>query len=57
MRALADRLVEGRATEFDRVTAVADHLRANYRYSLDTPRLPAGADAVDRFLFTDHVGF
>ncbi|HEV3232434.1 MAG TPA: transglutaminaseTgpA domain-containing protein, partial [Candidatus Dormibacteraeota bacterium] len=57
VRRLADTLVAGRTTEYDRVTAIADHLRAGYRYSLDTPRLPAGADAVDRFLFVDRVGF
>jgi transglutaminase-like putative cysteine protease len=44
-------------TEYDKVRAVVDHLQQNYRYSLDTPRLPTGADAVDQFLFADHVGF
>ncbi|MDQ6747641.1 MAG: transglutaminaseTgpA domain-containing protein, partial [Candidatus Dormibacteraeota bacterium] len=55
--ALAASLAHGRTTEYDRVQATTDYLRRNYRYSLDTPRLPSDADAVDRFLFTDHVGF
>ena len=54
---LADRLAQGRPTEYDKVRAIVDHLQQNYPYSLDTPRLPSGADAVDRFLFVDRVGF
>jgi hypothetical protein len=57
VKQLADRLAAGHATEYDRVAAISDYLRGNYRYSVDTPRLPSGADAVDQFLFTDHVGF
>jgi len=57
VRVLANQLVQGQPTEYDRVVAVADYLRSNYRYSLDTPRLPGDADAVDQFLFVDHVGF
>jgi len=57
VRDLADRLAAGALTEYDQVNAIAGYLRSHYRYSLDTPRLPGGADAVDRFLFVDHVGF
>ena len=57
VKRLADDLVTGRATEYDRVAAITQYLRSNYRYSLDTPRLPTGSDAVDQFLFVDHVGF
>ncbi len=57
VRQLADQLVAGQETEYDRVAVTADFLRSHYRYSLDTPRLPGGADAVDQFLFVDHVGF
>lgn len=57
VKQLADRLTAGQPTEFDKVAAVVSYLRTNYRYSLDAPRLPAGADAVDRFLFVDRVGF
>lgn len=57
VKALADRLVVGKETEYDQVQAIAGYLRENYAYSLDTPRLQSGADAVDQFLFSDHVGF
>ncbi len=57
VRELADRLAAGEGTEYDKVTAIADYLRSHYRYSLDAPRLPRDADAVDQFLFVDHVGY
>nr|WP_281373359.1 transglutaminase domain-containing protein [Kineococcus aurantiacus] len=37
--------------------AVAAYLRANARYSVDSPVPAPGRDAVDAFLFTDRVGF
>jgi len=39
------------------VTAVERWLGANARYSLDSPVPAPGRDAVDAFLFDDHVGF
>jgi transglutaminase-like putative cysteine protease len=57
VRELADQLAASGTTEYDRVTAIADYLRTHYRYSLDTPRLPSDTDAVDQFLFVDHVGY
>lgn len=57
VRLLALNVAQGRTTEYDRVHAITDYLRTRYRYSLDTPRLPSDADAVDQFLFVDHVGF
>lgn len=57
VRELADQLAAGEGSEYDRVTAIADYLRSHYRYSLDTPRLPSNADAVDQFLFVDRVGY
>ncbi|MGI8609980.1 MAG: transglutaminase TgpA family protein [Candidatus Dormibacteria bacterium] len=54
---LAYSVASGRTNEYDRVAAITDYLRTHYRYSLDTPRLPSGTDAVDRFLFSDHVGY
>jgi transglutaminase-like putative cysteine protease len=57
VRALASRLSTGKASEYDQVEAITSYLRGHFRYSLDTPRLPSGADAVDQFLFIDHVGF
>ena len=54
---LAHQLSAGGTTEYDRVNAITDYLRTQYRYSLDTPRLPTGADAVDQFLFVARVGY
>jgi transglutaminase-like putative cysteine protease len=54
---LASQVSAGGTTEYDRVHAITEYLRTNYRYSLDTPRLPSDADAVDQFLFHDRVGF
>ena len=54
---LAFKLSAGKTTEYDRVAAITNYLRNNYRYSLDTPRLPSDSDAVDRFLFADRVGY
>ncbi|MHB8510422.1 MAG: transglutaminase-like domain-containing protein, partial [Candidatus Dormibacteria bacterium] len=54
---LSDALTAHQPTEYDKVAAVRDYLANNYRYSLDTPRLPTGADATDQFLFNDRVGF
>ncbi|MFN2463500.1 MAG: transglutaminaseTgpA domain-containing protein [Candidatus Dormibacteria bacterium] len=55
--ALAEQLTAGTSNEYDSVRAITAYLRAHYRYSLDTPRLPAGVDAVDQFLFIDRVGY
>ena len=55
--ALAASLAAGRPTEYDRVLAIQTYLTSTYRYSLEAPVPPAGSDAVDRFLFTDRVGF
>ncbi|MFY9613841.1 MAG: transglutaminaseTgpA domain-containing protein [Candidatus Dormiibacterota bacterium] len=57
VHALALRLTAGQPTEYDKVRSVVDYLQQGYPYSLDTPRLPSGADAVDQFLFVDKVGF
>ncbi|HEV3233575.1 MAG TPA: transglutaminaseTgpA domain-containing protein [Candidatus Dormibacteraeota bacterium] len=57
VHALALRLTAGQPTEYDKVRSVVDYLQQGYPYSLDTPRLPSGADAVDQFLFVDRVGF
>ena len=54
---LATQVAAGKTNEYDRVAAITNYLRTRYRYSLDTPRLPSGADAVDRFLFSDRVGY
>ena len=54
---LAERITRGEVTDFDRVEAIEEYLRKNYRYSLDSPVPPPGRDAVDHFLFEANVGF
>ena len=54
---LARRITAGTTNELDAVKAIESYLRRNYRYSLDSPVPPPGRDAVDYFLFEDHVGF
>ena len=54
---LARRITRRAMTDYDRVVAVEDYLRANYEYSLDSPVPPEGRDAVDHFLFDADVGF
>ncbi len=56
-RALGGQLIESQPTEYDAVIAVQQYLTSHEQYSLDTPRLQSGADAVDQFLFRDHLGF
>jgi transglutaminase-like putative cysteine protease len=57
VRDLAARITAGETNAFDKVTAVEDYLRDNYRYTLDSPVPPAGQDAVDHFLFDARAGF
>lgn len=51
VRDLAARLTDGAASPYERVGAINQFLIERYRYSLQAPPLPAGADAVDQFLF------
>jgi transglutaminase-like putative cysteine protease len=55
--ALARDVTEGSVTTYDKVVAVQDYLRSNYRYALDSPVPPEGRDAVDHFLFDARTGF
>ena len=54
---LADQITASASTEYDKVIALRDYLRSHYSYNLNSPRLQPGNDAVDQFLFQDHVGF
>ena len=54
---LARRITADTANEYDAVKAVEAYLRDHYRYSTDSPVPPPGRDAVDYFLFDEHVGF
>ena len=57
VRALAADLTAGAATRYDAVLAVETFVRGAATYSLASPVPAPGEDAVDRFLFVDHVGF
>ena len=56
-RALADRIAAGPSNQFDLVMAVTEYLQKHYRYTLDLPRVPAGRDPVDYFLFDTRSGY
>ncbi len=56
-RALADRLYAGSGTDYDYILAIQAWLAANTQYDLNAPVPPAGADAVDHFLFEGQLGF
>jgi protein-glutamine gamma-glutamyltransferase len=57
VRDLAARITAGETNTFDKITALEDYLRDNYRYTLDSPVPPPGRDAVDHFLFDARAGF
>jgi transglutaminase-like putative cysteine protease len=57
VRGLAQSITANAPTTYDKVRAIEAWLGANTEYSLDIPPLPRGADAVDRFLFVDKIGF
>jgi len=54
---LAADLTRGAPTTYDKVSAIEGWLGEHTEYSLDIPPLPAGEDAVDRYLFVDRKGF
>jgi transglutaminase-like putative cysteine protease len=55
--ALARTVTASAQTTPDKVGAIEDYLRTHEKYQLDSPVPAEGVDAVDAFLFTDHVGF
>jgi protein-glutamine gamma-glutamyltransferase len=55
--ALAQRITVGASGRYAQVQAIESYLRLHETYSLDSPVPAAGEDAVDRFLFRDHIGF
>ncbi len=57
VRTLAADVTAGKMTTYDKVLALEAWMGANTSYTLDIPALPAGADAVDRYLFVDRQGF
>jgi transglutaminase-like putative cysteine protease len=57
VRRLARSITARAPTTYDKVRAIETWLGEHTEYSLDVPPLPAGADAVEQFLFVDRVGF
>jgi transglutaminase-like putative cysteine protease len=57
VRALARSVTASAPTTYDKVLAIQEWLGTHTEYSLDIPRLPKGADAVDQYLFVDRRGF
>lgn len=57
VRDLADRLFAESVNRYDYVRSIERWMAANTSYTLDIPPLPAGADAVEQFLFVDRQGF
>ncbi len=54
---LAAEVTAGVPTTYDKIKALEAWMGANTSYTLDIPPLPAGADAVDQYLFVDKQGF
>ncbi|HVM10452.1 MAG TPA: DUF3488 and transglutaminase-like domain-containing protein [Acidimicrobiales bacterium] len=54
---LAERLALETPNRYDLVRNIERWMAANTSYTLDIPPLPAGADAVEQFLFVDKQGF
>lgn len=55
--ALARQITAGATSRYDAAEAIAQWLRENATYRLDSPVPRRGEDAVDRFLFVDRTGF
>ncbi len=56
VRRLAEDLTAAGGSPYRKAAAVARYLRACCTYTLQAPALPAGADAVDHFLFVTRQG-
>lgn len=56
-KALANALVEGRETPYDKAVAVTSWLRRNIQYSRVTDAPPEGSEPIDWVLFDYRVGF
>jgi protein-glutamine gamma-glutamyltransferase len=54
---LARSVTASATTVEGKVSAIESYLRSHEKYELDSPVPAVGTDAVDAFLFIDHVGF
>ena len=57
VHALAQKVVAGQPTRYDRVMAINRFLSADYRYDLSIPAQARPGDAVDYFLFEERSGY
>jgi hypothetical protein len=55
--ALAESIVEGAPTDYDKAARLERFLLLNYPYDLNVKPLPPGRDAVDFFLFEQQAGY
>ena len=55
--ALAESVVHGASTDYDKAASLERFLLTNYPYDLDVEPLPPGRDAVDFFLFEQQAGY
>lgn len=55
--ALAESIVQGAATDYDKAARLERFLLTNYAYDLNVGSLPAGREAVDFFLFEQQAGY
>jgi len=55
--ALAESIVQGAPTDYDRAARLERFLLTNYPYKLNAEPLPSGYDAVDFFLFEQQAGY
>ena len=56
-KALAESIVEGATSDWDKAVRLEQYLLRNFTYDLAVEPLPAGSDAVDVFLFEQQVGY
>ena len=56
-KALAESIVEGAATDWDKAVRLEQFLLRNYLYDLDVEPLTPGRDAVEVFLFEQQAGY
>lgn len=55
--ALAREITAGAGNEFDRALRIRNYLETNYKYDLNVPFYPGGADTTDYFLFHAKRGY
>lgn len=54
---LTDKITKEYSSPYEKVSAIENYLKENYRYDLNTSQLPEGKDFVDYFLFQEKKGY